>query len=228
MKATVSFLQQRFATFNELIFEGKLPLLPIELSNARTFMGKCEFKKRRKLWGKTECYDYKIRISTRYDLPEQELDDVLIHEMIHYYIAWNGIKDSSAHGKVFRKWMTAINAIHHRNITISHRTTASQREQAVAEQPRYRVVAVVSFNDGRIGIKVLPRVLPSILNYYNKVLTSKEVQRISLFMTNNAFFGHYPCSSALKVYFIAHEELARHLQGAEHMACDGKRILRNA
>ncbi len=43
------------------------------------------------------------------DLTKKEIDDTLVHEMIHQYIYQNGIKDSSAHGKVFKKFIERIN-----------------------------------------------------------------------------------------------------------------------
>ena len=38
------------------------------------------------------------------------LDSILVHEMIHQYTVQNEIKDSSVHGRVFRKFMENINA----------------------------------------------------------------------------------------------------------------------
>ena len=37
------------------------------------------------------------------------IDNVLVHEMIHQYIIQNGIKDTSAHGKIFKEFMSRIN-----------------------------------------------------------------------------------------------------------------------
>ena len=34
-------------------------------------------------------------------LTTEQIDDVLIHEMIHYSIAYTGLKDTSSHGIVF-------------------------------------------------------------------------------------------------------------------------------
>ncbi len=43
------------------------------------------------------------------DLSQQEIDDTLVHEMIHQYIYQNNIIDSSTHGKVFLNFMRRIN-----------------------------------------------------------------------------------------------------------------------
>lgn len=90
----------------------------------------------------------------------------------------------------------------------------------------WHVVAKVIFIDGRIGVKVLPRVLPSILKFYNAVISQKEIRDIELYMSNNVFFNKYPNSSTLRIYFIDKVELDKYLADAEHMGCDGKLIIR--
>ena len=123
MKATIPYVEKKFEEFNQLIFDGKLPKLPIELSDAKSFLGLCVYKKRRTLLGKVVCYDFKLRINTRIDLDEAEVEDIIIHEMIHYYIGYNGIVDSSAHGRVFRQLMMEINERYGRHIRVSHKPT---------------------------------------------------------------------------------------------------------
>ena len=39
--------------------------------------------------------------------------------MIHYYIAYKGIRDSSAHGKIFRSLMSVVNTRHGRHVSVS-------------------------------------------------------------------------------------------------------------
>ena len=51
MKATIPYVETKFEKFNQLMFDGKLPQLPIELSDAKTFLGMCVYKKRRTLLG---------------------------------------------------------------------------------------------------------------------------------------------------------------------------------
>ena len=72
--------------------------------------------------GRTTYYDYCISVSSYYQLTLEEIDDVLIHEMIHYSIAYTGLKDTSSHGIVFRGMMDKINRTFGRHITISVRT----------------------------------------------------------------------------------------------------------
>lgn len=127
MKANLGHIEKKFDEYNLLIFEGKLPKPRFYISNACTYMGQCVFKRRRKWTGKVENYDYCIRINGRYDLPENEIDDILVHEMIHLLIAASGIRDSSPHGNVFRTLMKGINEKYGRSITISHRLSPENR-----------------------------------------------------------------------------------------------------
>ena len=101
MKATIPYIEQKFEEFNQQMFAGQLPKLPIELSDAKTFLGVCAFKTRKGKDGKKICYDFKLRINTRIDLPDEEIEDTIIHEMIHYFIGYNQLEDASAHGPTY-------------------------------------------------------------------------------------------------------------------------------
>lgn len=217
MKATIPYVEKKFEEFNQLMFDGQLPKLPIELSDAKTFLGVCAYKRKRTLFGKIVCYDFKLRINTRIDLEEQEIEDIIIHEMIHYYIGYNKIVDTSAHGRVFRQIMNTINEKFGRHIKISHKLTREEKQQLYDTKRRWRVVAYVTFNDGRTGIKVLPRIAHRIVNYCDVVGQDSKVQSIELYMTNNPFFNRYPNSSALRVYYIDKAEADKHLQGADKL-----------
>lgn len=126
MKATIEFVKEKYQEFNRLIFEDKLPTVPLRVGHARTSLGTCRFNKRRRLLGGYEAYGFRISISDYFDLPQEIIEDTIIHEMIHYYIWHNGIKDTSAHGKEFRRMMKNINSTYNRHLTISYRKPTSQ------------------------------------------------------------------------------------------------------
>jgi hypothetical protein len=86
MKPTLAYVQAKFNEFNAKIFKGKLSPLPIRIGVSRTRLGGVSFK-RRKVGTKTEFYNFKLTISQRFDLPEHEVEDTIIHEMIHHYVA---------------------------------------------------------------------------------------------------------------------------------------------
>lgn len=225
MKATIPYIEQKFEEYNQLMFSGKLPKIPIELSDAKTFLGVCVFKIRRGLTGKRICYDFKLRINTRIDLPEEEVEDTIIHEMIHYYIGYHQLQDKSAHGPLFRSMMNEINAKFGRHVTVSHRGTKEQREQAIDPRPRWHVVAVVKFVDGRYGVKVLPRIQQRIVRYYNAVGAARGVESVRLYMSNNVYFNRFPNSSALNVHYVDVQDIQANIAGAGELRCNGKEVI---
>lgn len=156
MIASVPFVQKTFDRFNAKCFEGVLPAVPIVLTKAGTFLGKMEYKSRRDFFGIISShYDFRLKISTGFDLPQEELEDVVIHEMIHYYIAYRNLPDSSVHGETFRRIMETINQKYGRHITVRHH---GEPEQNLVKngntQYRKHFLCVSTFADGNKGITV--------------------------------------------------------------------------
>ena len=227
MKFAHPFAVRTFNHFNKLCFGGKLPPVPIEMSNARRSLGQCVYRIVALPGGKKQKTDFRIRLSQVVDLPERELEDIVIHEMIHYYIDSNQFTDTSTHGILFQDMMNRINATFGRNITISHKSTKEEREGAYDTRPHWHVIAVLTLSDGKKGIKVLPRVLPSILKYYNGVMASPQVSDAQLYMSNDIYFNRFPNSSSLKYHSLEDEVNKSHLVGAEKMECDGHQLFRH-
>ena len=225
MIATIPYVERKFEEYNRQMFAGQLPKLPIELSDAKTFLGKCVYRKRRLRNGSVENYDFRLRINTRIDLTEAEVEDTIIHEMIHYFIRWKQMEDTSSHGQIFQHMMNSINEKYGRHISIRHIGTEEQNEQAIDKRQHWHVVAVVRFNSDRTGIKVLPRVMPSIINFYNKIIEAKDVERIDLYMSNDIFFNRFPNSSALKVHYVNGDEAEKHLATAKILHIEGDKVI---
>lgn len=130
MTATVPFIADCFRRFNERYFESSLPEIPIRLSNARGFLGKLTYTRVSSFWRTDRCENFVLRINTRIDLTRAELEDTIIHEMIHYYIIYHRLGDTSAHGTRFRAMMTRINRLDDRHVRISYRLSPDQQSQA--------------------------------------------------------------------------------------------------
>lgn len=217
MIPTREYMERKFDEFNALIFDGQLPRIPIYMTRAKTFLGKCVYTKRRKLFGGTKFSDFSLRISTSYDLPEAEVEDTIIHEMIHYYIGYKGIKDTSSHGKVFRQMMADINARYGRHLSISHKGNGAQPSAAIAQKRKWHVIAVVEFHYGRVGFKVLPKVRQSISHYQNGVSMAKEVRSVRFVWSDEPYFNSFPVSKALRVHIVEKEKLSGLLAKAEEV-----------
>lgn len=211
MIPTIEYVQQKFREFNVTMFDGKLPEPPISVTNAKTYFGVCAFRKHRKWNGRLEYSDFKIRISRRFDLPQEEIDDTIIHEMIHYWIGLFSPADMPGHSALFRRMMADINARYNRHISVSHRLSAEQQEQAIDKRPKKHVVARVVLKDGRTGIKVIPCMERHIRRYRRGMMASGKVSSIEFFKTTDPFFNRFPSSSAFTVYFPDPDVLAQHL-----------------
>ena len=211
VKPTVPYIRSKFDEFNAMIFGSRLPQVPVALSNAVSYVGLCTFKTRRRAFRAPEYYDFKLRISTRFDLPEAEVEDTIIHEMIHCYIRLNGIRDTSAHGTVFRQMMNDINARWGRHVTVSHHTTKEQREAALDKRERPHLIAVVSFKDGRQGLKLLPQDPRKVAAYHRALMRSGRVSGIEYYVESDPWFNRFPTSSAFNVLFVPMDEVRAHI-----------------
>ena len=223
MTATYSFVKETFDRFNTLCFDGVLPPVPIVLVKARTFVGKMEYKQVRGLFGLISSNkDFRMRISTSFDLPVTELEDVVIHEMIHYYISWKNIRDTSAHGEVFRNIMEQINVGHGRHITVRHHSSEGQMPVR-SEKISKHYVCVSTFRDGLVGITVSAET--RIFELHRYFTRCSDIVKLEWYGTLDPFFDRYPRSKTPKVYKIAPDELSKHLEYAQRFSCDGHSLI---
>lgn len=227
MTPTLPFLRERFAHFNRLIFAGRLPELPIALCEVTSFVGQYKSKVRVAPDGVREHYDHLLRFSTAFSLTEREIEDTLIHEMIHYFIALNGLQDRSAHGLLFRAMMQAINEAHGRNIGISHRTTRQELDSARAVAKKWHVIAVLRFTSGELGVKVLPRVIPKVIDYYRQISAAPNIKAVDLYLHNDGFFNRFPTSVGRRCHAITEAELTAHLHGAHTLKVKGDKLIQS-
>lgn len=146
MRASINFLISGFNRFNNEIFGGELPLPLMRVSSARSFMGQFKVVRSRGILVRRR-ETYHLTLSNRYELEEAVLEDVLIHEMIHFLIHYRKIRDTSSHGRQFRALMTNINVRFNRHITVSHRCTKEQLESDTTKS--HSIVCVCTMTDGR-------------------------------------------------------------------------------
>ena len=221
MQFTLPFIRDSFQRFNKLVFEGKLPTPCFMLSRARTFVGKFEARGKRDWMGRTH-WNYVLRFSTAFDLPQEELEDTILHEMIHFSLRVSDRRDATPHGPNFRAMMDTINARFNRHITISHRSDGSS--SLSSRRLSWHIVGVVSFRDGRKGIKVLPRIEQRVLEWNRRVLTSSTVTSTKYYLALHELFQRYPNSTAMKVGIVDEAELNEALKDAIELEIVGNRL----
>ena len=220
MEVTLDFLRQKFAELNQLCFDGALPEVSICLSKARTYLGQLGFKRKRSLFGKTQYYDFVIRISTHLEQTEEEITDTLLHEMIHLYIASHQLKDTSTHGRLFRKMMNDLNQRFNRQITISHRRTKEEQNQDT--QRRQHLLCVSTMASGERGITIVARSRLFLL--WDLLPKIPEIKSVEWFVTYDPYFNRFPRALTPKVYRISADELVFHLKDARPLMRKGSKI----
>ena len=220
MMLTLEFLNQKFDELNELCFGGALPKVSIRLSKARTYLGQLGFKRKRPLFGKTQYYDFVLRISTRLEQTEEEIVDTLLHEMIHLYIASHQLKDSSSHGKVFRQMMNDLNQRFGRHITISHRKTKDELNQDT--QRRQHLVCVSTLTSGERGITIAAKSRLFLL--WDQMTKIPEVSSAAWYVSYDPYFNRFPRALTPKVYRISPSDLDIHLKTARPLVRQGRKI----
>lgn len=112
MTITLSEIATQFDKWNEKIFKGELPKPHFELMQTKRMLGQFMW---RKIGYNTTAYT--IRISTFYDRPMANYIDTIVHEMLHYYIKYKGIKDTSSHGRVWKDMAAKISKKYNLTIT---------------------------------------------------------------------------------------------------------------
>lgn len=212
MTPTVAYLEERFDTFNEMCFEGALPRIPIRLSSARSFIGRLQYRPVRD-WRRriVRREDFILRISTRYDLPEAEVEDTLIHEMIHYWIAWQNLTDSSTHGKLFRAKMQEINSRFGRHLTISHKSSPEELDRDKRVSDHYLCVSRLA--DGRTAVTVVASTcVRSIRRAFRWSATIRNAQ---WYISRDPWFNRFPRCRTPKLFPVDPAELEAHMQEAK-------------
>ena len=219
MKPTKDYIQNQYNRFNELIFAGRLPAVRIELSTAGTFLGRAEYKAIEDDFGIVIGYkDYVLRSSSKYDLDEHEVEDTIIHEMIHLYIANFNVQDESALGPVFRTIMNVINEKYGRNVCISHKGTEEEIEQD--NTAKQYILCVTELNDWDHGITVCAR--SKVFQIKDELPKRFKFKSMKWYVSTDPFFNRYPKATTAKIYKIPEDLFVLHIKGAIEMVFDGK------
>ena len=116
MIATQETMVHTFWECNRRYFNRSLPTPLFETINRMDVIGKFEYHKNKKN-SKKPISNQTIKMSDCFDYTEKDFVDTMVHEMIHYYIAWNRIKDNRSHGKVFMGMAKEMNEKYNLDIT---------------------------------------------------------------------------------------------------------------
>lgn len=200
MIVTIDWMEEWFKRFDQEYFGGKLPLPELALTRAKTRLGQLAFK-RASRWGRTKLYDFKLSMSTYYDMTEQQAKSVLLHEMIHYIIGYTGLKDTSPHGVVFRGMMDNLNRKYGWDIRVMTSTKGWKVSEQVAEKKKAKgaqtyLMLAIELKDGKF---YLSRVNPGFARRIEKQLPMvRELRSHSWYTTQESYFEDYPQVRSLR------------------------------
>lgn len=200
MIVTIDWMEEWFKRFDQEYFGGKLPLPELALTRAKTRLGQLAFK-RASRWGRTRLYDFKLSMSTYYDMTEQQAKSVLLHEMIHYIIGYTGLKDTSPHGVVFRGMMDNLNRKYGWDIRVmtsikGWKVSEQVTEKKKAKGPQTYLMLAIELKDGKF---YLSRVNPGFARRIEKQLPMvRELRSHRWYTTQEPYFEDYPQVRSLR------------------------------
>lgn len=116
MVANFDNMLDAFYLCNEKYFEGQLPIPMFDLLHSFRTCGyfRCEYEQ---VWFSKKLFNFCILMTDYYDFTPKQFEDILVHEMIHYYLAYFGLDKSCSHGREFKKLAKRLNETYDLNIT---------------------------------------------------------------------------------------------------------------
>lgn len=193
-------MEEWFRRFDHDYFGGKLPVPELGLTRAKTCLGQLAYKRATR-WGRTKLYDFKLSMSTYYDMTDRQAKSVLLHEMIHYIIGFTGLKDTAPHGIVFRGMMDNLNRKYGWDIRVMTSTKGwkvSERveERQKAKGPQTYLMLAIEMQDGK---HYLSRVNPSFAcRIESKLSLVRELRSHRWYTTQEPYFEDYPQVRSLR------------------------------
>ena len=200
MIVTVEWMEEWFRRFDHDYFGGKLPVPELGLTRAKTRLGQLAYKRATR-WGRTKLYDFKLSMSTYYDMTDRQAKSVLLHEMIHYIIGFTGLKDTAPHGIVFRGMMDNLNRKYGWDIRVMTSTKGWKvsewaEERQKAKGPQTYLMLAIEMQDCK---HYLSRVNPSFARRIeSKLALVRELRSHRWYTTQEPYFEDYPQVRSLR------------------------------
>ena len=110
-----SKLEYLFNIYNKQYFNGVLPIPEFKVIHKKNTFGKFECRV-----GWRNISLPVIMVTDKYNFTEDQLRDILLHEMIHYYLAYTRKDRIVTHGKAFKNMMNDFNLNEGTNIQITY------------------------------------------------------------------------------------------------------------
>lgn len=112
---TIEDIQLLFFKYNSKYFDLALTLPSIKIIHSKKIVGRFSCL----VYPDGEFTDPLIEISDAYQYTKEQLRNILVHEMVHYYLVVTKADLKIKHGKAFKHMMQHLNEIYGLNITIT-------------------------------------------------------------------------------------------------------------
>ena len=204
-------MEEWFRRFDHDYFGGKLPVPELGLTRAKTRLGQLAYKRATR-WGRTKLYDFKLSMSTYYDMTDRQAKSVLLHEMIHYIIGFTGLKDTAPHGIVFRGMMDNLNRKYGWDIRVMTSTKGWKVSERVekrqkAKGPQTYLMLAIEMQDGK---HYLSRVNPSFARRIeSKLSLVRELRSHRWYTTQEPYFEDYPQVRSIRGRLISKSDFEK-------------------
>lgn len=196
MQVDIKWMEMWFDQFNHDYFGEELPRPRFVLSRSKTRLGSMACKKLIRK-GRMEYFDYSIHMSNYYEQTERQFQNVLLHEMIHYFIAYMGKKDTSPHGVVFRGMMDSFNHKYGWEMSVMTSTrNVKVAENMKPDQLQKRLVLALEMSDGKRFLSVVNRCFVRKLNAELKRVP--EIKKIGWYVSTDGYFSAFPVVRSLR------------------------------
>lgn len=202
MQIDVNWLSTNFNRFNADYFNGELPLPRFRISNARTELGTFKSKvkgnggSRSKEKG-NDNREFTISLSDYWTGDVFFFQNILLHEMIHFYIVYHRYKDNSPHGTLFRAQMKRLNLL---GWDISIGKKLSELKPANKTPNDWRVVLAVVTNDEKYYLCVISQ--GSVRRLDMKLRRTTWLKKYSWHITNEDYFQTFRQCRSLRGKFV--------------------------
>jgi len=199
MELTTEWMKAQFAAMNREYFAGELPTPEMHVGHSHTQLGLQTTRIHHRAFRKPTM-EFEIRLSDYYEMSERQLQTVLLHEMIHLLIASKRWRDTSVHGRIFRREMARLNALGW-EIRISTPTSDLPIRGGAAK--KQRLVLGMRFKDGRHYFSVVNRRYAVSLERQLKRL--QDVEGYEWFESDDEYFARFSVVRSLRARLVTKE-----------------------
>lgn len=213
MELSYGYLKGRHSYWRERIGDAGIwdadefrPVRFIVRNRSKTYDGL--FCRKRVIMDSREEWEDHIIIYQQYaDISAREIDDTLVHEMVHQYIYQNNIKDSSTHGRVFREFMHRINESFKNELKLM--VSGGIKERRGPGDTLHRLILVYIETSVCLCCKVNPNKTETFLKLLRQHKDKWKIRKHMLCESNDMYFDSFTsCTHRLHGVRMSQDELS--------------------